>query len=185
MLVGQGAVPAGVGVDLGAVERHRAHLEHAHLARHRQHLDEQTLDLLEKTSPERREGIVVGMLVRRDEPEGHRVIGRPLQLAAREHAGRVAVHQDAQQQRWVVGRRTRAAIAPAHHPQIQAVDHLHHEAGQVLLRQPLVNRRRQKEPGLAIDRPEVAHRGNILEKRSKRALILSGPPHGVKSDRLL
>ncbi len=55
----------------------------------------------------------------------------------------------------------------------------------MLLRQPLVNRRRQKEPGLAVNRPEVAHRGNILEKRSKRALILSGPPHGVKSDRLL
>ena len=42
MLIGQRAVPAGIGVDLGAVERHRAHLEHAHLARHRQHLDEQT-----------------------------------------------------------------------------------------------------------------------------------------------
>jgi alcohol dehydrogenase (cytochrome c) len=53
----------------------------------------------------------------------------------------------------------------------------------MLLRQPFVNRRRQKEPGL--DRPEIAHRGNILETRSKRALILSGPPHGVKSDRLL
>jgi EAL domain-containing protein (putative c-di-GMP-specific phosphodiesterase class I) len=53
----------------------------------------------------------------------------------------------------------------------------------VLFRQPFVNRRRQKEPGL--DRPEVAHRGNTLEKRSKRALILSGSPHGVKSDRLL
>src|SRR3954470_19191163 len=74
---------------------------------------------------------------------------------------------------------------PPHHAQIQAVDHLDHEASQMLLRQPLVNRRRQKEPGLAVDRPEVAHGGEILEKRSKRALILSGPPHGVKSDRLL
>src|SRR4051794_33021156 len=55
----------------------------------------------------------------------------------------------------------------------------------MLLRQPLINRRRQKEPGLAVDRPEVAHRRNILEKRSKRALILSGPSRGVKSDRLL
>src|SRR6476620_11266495 len=27
--------------------------------------------------------------------------------------------------------------------------------------------------------------GKILEKRAKRALILSGPRHGVKSDRLL
>ena len=185
MLIGQRAVAAGIGVDLGAVERHRAHLEHAHLARHRQHLDEQSLDLLEKPSPERRDRVVIRMLVRRDEAEGHRVIARPLQLAAREHAGRVAINQDAQQQRRRVGRRARAAVAPPHHSQIQAVDHLHHKAGQVLLRQPLVNRRRQKEPGLAVDRPEVAHRGNILEKRSKRALILSGPPHGVKSDRLL
>ena len=55
----------------------------------------------------------------------------------------------------------------------------------MLLRQPFVNRRRQKEPGLAVDRPEVAHRRNVLEKRAKRALILSGPSYGVKSDRLL
>ena len=55
----------------------------------------------------------------------------------------------------------------------------------MLFWQPLVNRRRQKEPGLAVDRPEVAHRGKILEKRSKPASILSGPPHGVNSDRLL
>src|SRR4051812_3182166 len=55
----------------------------------------------------------------------------------------------------------------------------------MLLRQPLINRRRQQKPGLAVNWPEVAHRGNILEERSKRALILSGPPHGVKSDRLL
>src|SRR3954451_6470786 len=64
----------------------RAHLEHAHLARHLQHLDEQTLDLLEKPSPERRDRVVIGMLVRRDEAEGDRVIACPLQLAAREHA---------------------------------------------------------------------------------------------------
>src|SRR3982751_4552502 len=41
----------------------RAHLEHAHLARHRQHLDEQPLDLLEKPSPERGDRVVIGMLV--------------------------------------------------------------------------------------------------------------------------
>src|SRR3954452_19966858 len=55
----------------------------------------------------------------------------------------------------------------------------------MLLRQPLINRRRQQKPGLAVNWPEVAHRGNILEERSRRALSLSGPPHGVKSDRLL
>ena len=77
----------------------RAHLEHAHLARHRQHLDEQPLDLLEKPAPERRDRVVIGMLVRRDEAERDRVIARPLQLAAREHPRSVAINQDAQQQR--------------------------------------------------------------------------------------
>src|SRR4051812_39082260 len=185
MLIRQCAVAAGIGVNLGAVERHRAHLEHAHRARHRQHLDEQTLDLLEKPAPERGDRVVIGMLVRRDEAEGDRVIARPLQLAAREHAGRIAIDQDAQQHRRRVGRRARAAVAPPHHSQIQPVDHLHHKAGQVLFRQPFVHRRRQKEPGLAVDRPEVAHRRNVLEKRAKRALSLSGPSYGVKSDRLL
>jgi len=69
MLVGQRAVPAGIGVDLGAVECHRAHLEHAHLARYLQHLDEQTLDLLEEPAPERCDRVVIRMLVRRDEAE--------------------------------------------------------------------------------------------------------------------
>ena len=54
----------------------------------------------------------------------------------------------------------------------------------MLLRQPLVNRRRQKEPGLAVDGPAVASGGKILEKRSKRALIPSDLPQGAKSDRL-
>src|SRR5258707_8546660 len=40
VLVRQRAVPAGVGVDLGAVQRNGAHLEHPHLARQLQHLHE-------------------------------------------------------------------------------------------------------------------------------------------------
>ena len=46
VLVAQRAVAAGVGVDLGAVQRHRTHLQHADLTRQQQHLDEQRLDLL-------------------------------------------------------------------------------------------------------------------------------------------
>ena len=132
MLIRQRAVPAGVGVDLRAVERHRAHLQHAHLARQQQHLNEQRLDLLEKPSPERRDRVVVGMIVGRDEAERHRVIGRPLQLAARKHARRIAVNQNAQQHARVIRRRAGAAIAPAHRAQVEPVDHLHHEARQML-----------------------------------------------------
>jgi hypothetical protein len=100
VLIGQRAVPAGVGMDLRSVERHRAHPEQAHLARQFEHLDKQLRDLPKKAPPERRDGVVVGVLVGRDEAERHRVIGRALQLAAGEHPRGVAIHQDAQQQRW-------------------------------------------------------------------------------------
>ncbi len=39
---------AGIGVDLGPVQRHRAHLQNAHLPRQSQNLDEQALDLLQE-----------------------------------------------------------------------------------------------------------------------------------------
>ena len=40
--------------------------------------------------------VVVGVLVARDEAERHRVIGRTLQLPARKHPRRIAVHQQPQ-----------------------------------------------------------------------------------------
>ena len=72
-------------MDLRAVERHGAQLEHAHRARHQQHLNEQPLDLREKSPPKRRKGVVVGMLVRRQEAHGDRIVSRTFQLAARKH----------------------------------------------------------------------------------------------------
>ena len=70
-------------MDLRAVERNGAHLEHSHLARQLQHLNEQALDLLEKAPSKRRDRVVIGMIVRRNEPERNRIVRRPLQLPAR------------------------------------------------------------------------------------------------------
>ncbi len=92
MLVGQRAVTAGVGVDLGAVQRHRPHLRHPRLAippsyawrnlgpafdlpRQLQHLDKQRLDPRQEAFAERRDRVVVGMLVGGDEAEGFRGSG--------------------------------------------------------------------------------------------------------------
>jgi len=157
MVIRQCAVPAGIGVQLRPVEPHRAQLQHAHLARQQQHLHEQGFDLRQKASSEHRNGVVVRMVIRRDEAERHAVIRRPLQLAAGEHAGRVAIHQHTQQQRRVVRCRTRTAVAPAQRRQIEPVDHLHHEPRQMFLRQPLLNRRWKQLVRVAIERPEIAH----------------------------
>src|SRR6266566_4037268 len=69
---------------------------------------------LEKAPPKRRNRVVVGMLVRSDEPERHRIIACTLKLAAGKHPRRIAVNQNAQQQRRMVGSRARASIAPNH-----------------------------------------------------------------------
>ena len=71
-------MPAGIGMHLCAVQRHRAQLEHPGLPRQRQHLDEQPLDIRKKSPPEGGDGVVVGMIVSRNEAERHRIVGRPL-----------------------------------------------------------------------------------------------------------
>jgi hypothetical protein len=68
--IGKSAVPAGVGVDLRAVEPQSAQLQHSHLTRQ---------GCSFRFWPERRDAVVVGMIVSRDETKRHRVIGRPLQ----------------------------------------------------------------------------------------------------------
>ncbi len=123
---------AGVGVDLGPIQCHRAHRENAHLARQQQHLDEQRLDLLEKPSPECGDGVVVGMVVRGDEAERHRIVGCPFEFAGRKYPGGAAIHEEAQQHRRVGGSRTGAAIAFAHRAQVQTIHHLHDELRQGL-----------------------------------------------------
>ena len=141
VLIGKRAVATRVGVDLRAVQPDRAHLQHAHLARQLKNLDEQLLDVLQEPPPKRGDRVVVGMIVRRDEPERHRVISRTLKLPARKHARRVTVNQQAQQHPGMIRSRTRASVSPAHPAKVETVDHLYDEPRQVLLRKPPVDRR--------------------------------------------
>ena len=97
-------MPAGIGVDLRAIEPQSAQLRQAHLTRQKQHLNEQPFDLFEEPPPERRDGVVIGMIVGRDKTKRHRVVSRPLQLAARKYPRRVAINQNAQQHPRVVRR---------------------------------------------------------------------------------
>ena len=169
----QRAVPARVGVHLGAVQRHRAELQHPGFPGQQQHLDEQPFDPVEKTPPERGDGIVVGMIVGRDEAESDRIIGRALQLAARKHPRGVAVDQKPQQHARVIGRRARAAIGLHERREVQLLDHLDHEARQMPLGKPFLHRRRQQKPRLPVDRSEIAHDG--LHHARANQLIPSNP----------
>ena len=158
---------ARVGVDLRPIQPDRAHLQHAQLARQLENLDEQLLDILQEAPPKRRDRVVVGMIVGRNEPKRHRVVGRPLQLAAGEHPRRIAVNQKAQQHPGMIRSRTRAAIGPAHPAKVEAVDHFDDEPRKVLLRKPLVNRRRKQITRLPIDRPKIVHAPQATAKENQ------------------
>jgi hypothetical protein len=58
----------------------------------------------------------------------------------------------------MIRRRAGTAISPDRYAQVELVNHLHNEARQMLLRQPLVDRRRKQKSGLPIKRAEIAHR---------------------------
>ena len=140
-----------------SVQPDRPHLQHAHLARKQKNLNEQLLDISKKPPPERSDRVVVRMVVGRDEAKRHRIISRPLQLAARKHPRRITINQNAQQHSGMIRRRARAAIVAAHRAKVEPVDHFHSEPRQVLLWQSLVNRRRKQKPRLPINRAEIAH----------------------------
>src|ERR1700729_2876334 len=97
------------------------------------------------------------MIVGRDEPERHRVISGTLHLAARKPPRRIAVNQKPQQHSRMIRRRSGTAIAAAHRAKIEPVDNLHHKPRQMFLWKPFVDRGRQQEPRLAIDRTKIAH----------------------------
>jgi len=63
MFIGKRTVSAGVSVDLRAVDPQSASFSMPHLTRQKQHLNEQPFDLLEESLPERRDGVVVGMML--------------------------------------------------------------------------------------------------------------------------
>ena len=171
VLIGKRAVPARVGVDLRPVQSDRAHLQHAHLARQLKNLDEQLLDVLQEPPPKRGDRVVVGMIVGRDEPKRHRVISRTLQLAARKHPRRIAVNHKAHQHSRMIRRRPGTAITAAHRAKIEPLNNLHDKSRQMVLRKPFVDRGRQQEPRLAIDRPKIAHQNRPPPCANQRLIL--------------
>ncbi|KAG1223495.1 hypothetical protein G6F67_009633 [Rhizopus microsporus] len=95
--MGQGTMARSIGVNLGTVQTHRAQLQQLHFLSHFQHLDKNTGQLIQETAAEARQGVVIRVLVRGDEAKRHRIVGRPLDLAAGEDARGIAVDQQREQ----------------------------------------------------------------------------------------
>ena len=78
------------------------------------------------------------MAPRGDKAEGHRIVGRPLQLATGEDTRGVPIDQNRQQGRRMVGLRSPTRVLPNQIGKIEIIDHLNNESRQVILVQPVV-----------------------------------------------
>ena len=140
----QGLVLGGVGLDLGAVEADLAQFQAAHLLGDQQNLHEQRRQLWQKSLAKGGYRVVIRMVVGGDVPEGHRVVGRLLQLAAGKNAGRVAVKQQGQQHLGMMGLGAAPGVGGLDRGQVELANNLDDESRQVPLGQPVVHRRRHQ-----------------------------------------
>ena len=136
-LVAYCLVAAGVGLDLGAVDGHSAQLDQPHLLGQLDHLHEQIGQLLQVQRPE---------VARAQHPKRQVLVQPALNLARAEHARGVTVDQHLDHH----GRVERlVACAPTfvtriERLEVQRIDRVANEVGQMPLGQPVLQRRRQQ-----------------------------------------
>ena len=156
----------------------------AHLLGDQQNLHEQRRQLWQKSLAKGGYRVVIRMVVGGDVPEGHRVVGRLLQLAAGKNAGRVAVKQQGQQHLGMMGLGAAPGVGGLDRGQVELADYLDDESRQMPLGQPVVHRRRHQVQGFPINLTKGVTHGFITFAeifKTRRVYHLADK----KSDRLL
>jgi hypothetical protein len=139
--LGQRAVglAGGVGGHLGPVQRHQAQADQPRFGTQPQRGDQQAGQGLLVADAESGDGHVVRGAVAGQHPEGEVLDTAPLDLPRGPHPGRIGVEEHAQQRLGVVGR-VAVPVGPVggkERAQVQLVDHVAHEPGQVVGGQPV------------------------------------------------
>src|ERR1022692_3374695 len=123
-------------------------LDQSRLVAQPQSLREQLRQALQMRLPKAGDRIVIGVLVRRQVPERYVFIGRSFDLPRTHHSPAVAVQQHPHHQRGGVGRHSSSILTSVDRydlGQVQFVGDLGEEPRQMILRQPVLQRRREKE----------------------------------------
>jgi len=81
---------------------------------------------------------VVGVGVDSQEAEGDRILSGPLDLLAGKHPGGIAVDQQGQQHRWVVGLGTPPGVTLGQVRQVQLINDIQDIPGQMIGMQPFI-----------------------------------------------
>ena len=140
-------VLARIGPQLGAVHRNRPQLDQPALARQLDDLDEQPGQLVQMQRAEVTQRAVLGEVARAEQPKRHVLVQLAGNLARGEHPGGIGVHQYLDHHRrveWLVAGAA-ALVAPVKRAEVQLVDRVADVVGQVVLRQPVAQRRRQQQ----------------------------------------
>jgi hypothetical protein len=133
----------------------------------RQHLHKQLAHRILMATAELRDRRVIGHLHRRDHPERDITTTRPLDLPRGPRADAVGVEQKADHHPRVIRRSALpiGAIRPIEPVQIHLINRPQHRPHQMILRQPIHQRRRQQQHLPTITRNEVLTHPNIVLSR--------------------
>ncbi len=92
-----GLVLGGIGLNLGAIERHMAQADNPRLLAQPQDLHKQTLEGIEVAAPELTDTAVIGLLVAGHHPEGQILVAGTFDLAGGDDAHAVGAEQEHRQ----------------------------------------------------------------------------------------
>src|ERR1035437_6036847 len=179
---------AGVRLQFGPIDSHMPELDQARLVAQPQSLGEQLRQTLQMRLPKAGDRIVIGVLVRRQVPERYVFMGRSFDLPRTNPSPAVAVQQHSHHHRRVVGRHSSSILTSVDRHdlgQVQFVGYLGDEARQMILRQPVLQRRREKEDLVQIAGAEaLAHTTSVPDSGTfpyKNVPLCSspGPPERI------
>ena len=183
---GVGAVLAvgGVGGDPGAVEGESPHRDEAGLGAEGEHLREELAELFGVTGAKAGDRRVVGPLVGRDHAEGD-VLDQALLCPPRGAlADRVGVEKEGDHHLGVVGGAAPAVVAVAgeERREINVLDRIEHEPGEVIVRKPLAQVGGQEHLLITVAAEEVLSHARIVhgaaDEKARSAGGFGGDPQG-------
>jgi hypothetical protein len=167
----------GVGGHLGAVQRDDPQADQACCRAQPQGGDQQLGQGSLVADAEPGDGHVVRRAVAGQHPEREVLLATPLDLPRRAHADRVGVQQHAKQRLGVVGGVAVpvGAVGTQERLQVELVDHVEDEPGQVALGQPVAQVGRQQERLVAAAAQEVVGHGlfYLLTAFTPNVLVLN------------
>ena len=161
------AALAGRPVHPGAVDADGADLEHVRFARRQQRLQEALGHGVEGLAPEPGDGVAFGVQAGGREAQADVAAGGAIDAARGEDAAGVAVDRQGERHARLALRRAGAALVDAEALEVDMVDGLDDETGEVVGGDPVAPVDGQKEGLLAVARHELRY-GSILQLSENR-----------------